>query len=470
MNHPGNGQLTQHNNNMEDITNDQKRLAEIAEAVGSIPGVTAVGAGVPAVLAGEAASTPAKKPAAPRKPRASVPGVPMLRATVEAKRFARSVAMVRGACGKGGTLAVLGSICIEKEPGMPVLRLRATNLDLAASLTIPVNEEGLQGDSGGLCVPAKGLQKLLAEVDADDLHLEFTGGKLKLTAGHWRAELLGLELDAWPQGELARTGDRVELGVLPEVVLQRMLAFTLPAVSVDETRYVLNGIYLARGAGLRAVGTDGRRLTLMTMEDDAADDDEEPWEIILPTKAAGMISAAAAVDDKATVMLWGFRDHAGKWLAVEVELASGLVVQAKVISGQYPNYAQVIPDKILEQVTVNGQALAEMCGRAGVINADSVCIVMEDRDVVVSSEMMDVGRWREEDAIVADDGQPCRRVEVQVNPAYVGVLALGVSGRLDVGHARNAGPLVWRASVPAGEEELRLTGVMMPIRKEGGAE
>jgi DNA polymerase-3 subunit beta len=257
---------------------------------------------------------------------------------------------------------------------------------------------------------------------------------------------------------------------LPEVVLQRLLAFTLPAVSVDESRYVLNGIYLARGAGLRAVGTDGRRLTLMTLVDADFSSDEEPWEIILPTKAASLVAGAAAVDDKASVVMWGFRDDAGKWLAVEVELASGLVVQAKLISGQYPNYAQVIPDKTLEQVTVNGQALAEMCGRAGVINADSVCIVMEDREVVVSSEMIDVGRWREEDEIVADDGQPSRRVEVQLNPAYVGVLALGVSGRLDVGHARNAGPLVWRASVPAGEEELRLTGVLMPIRKEGGEE
>jgi DNA polymerase III sliding clamp (beta) subunit (PCNA family) len=437
---------------MEDITNDQDRLDAIKAA------------------AEQAAETPEKpKAKRERKPRA---GVPVLRAMVEAKRFARSVGMVRRACGKG-PLAVLGSIFLRKERGMPVMTLLATNLDLWATLTIPLNEEGLLGDEGGICVPAGGLAKLLSEVDAEELELEVSAGKLKLRAGHWKAELMGLEPDAFPDMGLAREGRRVDLGSFPEVVINKLLTHVLPAVSADETRYVLNGVRLECGwvkEGICAVATDGRRLSRLAFWDAALSPVVEAWALIIPSPAAKLLAEALSVQDKARVQWWGFAvDEEKEMRSVEVELAGGLVVNSKLIKGEYPHYSRVIPEGTSEQVTINGEALALMCGRAAVINDAGVTIEMESREVRVTSEQQDVGRWREVDEIIAEAGQPDRKFEVRLNPDYTGVLALGQSGRLDVGHARDLGPLVWRASVPAGEYEGELTAILMPLRNDGEA-
>jgi hypothetical protein len=61
------------------------------------------------------------------------------------------------------------------------------------------------------------------------------------------------------------------------------------------------------------------------------------------------------------------------------------------------------------------------------------------------------------------------RLELRVNPEYAAVLGVGEQGELDVGPARGKGPLVWRSNLTAADQGLEYTGVLMPLRNEGGA-
>jgi DNA polymerase-3 subunit beta len=446
---------------MDDITNDQKRLAEIAAAAPP--------------KRKRAKKEEAVKPDAPAEEQqwpesAEVRFSLYLRAN--AAKLSKAVTLVKKAVGK--TLPILECIKLE-QCGASCISLTAGNLDLWARVTMSLDDGDVAG-AGALCLPAAGMAKLVGMAEGGiDIAVD-PAGRAKFKAEGWAAELMGLSAEDFP----AERGDylhRRDLLDMPQNLMRTMLKAVLPSVSDDEQRYVLNGVLLAMNpAWLNAVATNGRMLAWAEME--RMDGEGLDADVILPRAAVELLCAALSPTDDLPVRMWGFFKEEEKLVVVvevyyaaefQVELSSGVILElwTKLIPGEYPHWRRVLPVGRVEEVALDGEALLGMVSRAAEINPDSILLSIKDREVRVDAKREDVGTWEESATLVAVDGQVQQPVSVRANPDYLCAMLAGLKVKLDVGHARNAGPLVWRTSGQTAGAEVHFTGVVMPLR-EGG--
>ena len=132
------------------------------------------------------------------------------------------------------------------------------------------------------------------------------------------------------------------------------------AVSTDENRYVLNGLYLSfKENKLTMVATDGRRLALA--EEDVELKDDDLLEVIVPTKAIQELSRS--LGDKGDVEIqitenqvsFGLKENDG----------TGSLIVSKLVEGAYPNYKQVIPAESKHRVTLDKEELFHALRQGG---------------------------------------------------------------------------------------------------------
>src|SRR5262249_8307337 len=178
--------------------------------------------------------------------------------------------------------------------------------------------------------------------------IESTGDGIIVRAGRSRFTIAGLPIDPPPQaGELADPGASFDLDADQ---LRRMLEVCEPAISTEETRYYLNGLYLhvADNSHLRGVATDGHRLAWLDLPMPAGAD-EMPG-IIVPAKTVAILIKLLKRRAPETVSL-RFSDR-----LIEILLPS-LVLTAKLIDGTFPDYVRIVPPASGNTVTVAADEL-----------------------------------------------------------------------------------------------------------------
>lgn len=157
----------------------------------------------------------------------------------------------------------------------------------------------------------------------------------------------------------------------------------------------------------------------------------------------------------------------GFWVVEE-----GFQVWGKVIEGTYPDFERVVPQTVADAIAIDIDAVVEAVGRAEVLaggDKNSVGLRFYSREVTVSADEMDRGKWTEKLEIIPAEWLVTEACRVNINPDYVGVMEGTGVGRLDIGHARSGGPLVWRSLLPLTEGcDANFTYVLMPMRVEGG--
>ena len=255
------------------------------------------------------------------------------------------------------TIPILANLRLEAAAG--ALRLRATNMEAH----MEVQADGT-GDLPAITAPAARLQAILSGLTPEDtatLSVE-PEGQLRLAAGGLVARLFTLPADDFPEHRLC-TGPCV---TLPAAALLRLLDRPRFAVSTEEIRYYLNGIYLHPADGkLRSVGTDGHRLFVA----------EEPY----PAEA-GMIPGAIvprlAVQRAIQLLRQLPGDTAVTWQQQEYRaalIANRWRLDMKLIDGTFPDYAKVIPDGegAVPIVVRNAAALARATATATAVSDDS---------------------------------------------------------------------------------------------------
>jgi DNA polymerase-3 subunit beta len=438
---------------MKEITDDEARKAEIA------------------------AAAVADKPKRERKKKEAAAVAEVLpgpkAVVMNAGQLADALGMVRRATGK--TLPILSCVLMRIPEGSAAMQLACTNCDVWASVWVPI-VSGAMGHPAAVAVSAAALAKLLGEVEATEVIIDM-GENLLVRAGAWKAELCVLAAEDFPPNPLEAGRVSGEHPVeLVDGVLKKALGAVSGAVSKDETRYVLNGVLLRfRGDELVvAVATDGRRLAVVERVVKGALL-EKHWDVILPTSAVRLLLGALSDGKEVGLLRTHQKDAANageepKVFAISLVTGGcGLELWTKVIEGDYPNFYQVIPGGPVEPVKLNGGVLVEMCDRAGMLVPTGVEIVAAGRAVTVRASAPDVGLWEETAELISADDMMAARLELRVNPEYAAVLGVGEQGELDVGPARGKGPLVWRSNLTAADQGLEYTGVLMPLRNEGGA-
>jgi len=344
-----------------------------------------------------------------------------MRVSIDRSQLAHALATVNRAIESRNSIPVLANVLLAVEDGQ--LRLTGTDLDVEITTSLPV----LDCQPGSVTVPGKMLADIAKRVTGD-VTLALDEGRLTVASGRSRYKLDVLPAEDFPSFSAGKFDTTLELD------LAALVAPCVHAISTEETRYYLNGVYLHAVDGrLVAVATDGHRL----MRNVGPAGDLE-YGVILPRKLVGLLPKGAV-----TVEL----------SQNKVRVTSGpTVITSKLIDGTFPDYVRVIPTGDSNVLTVDRQALMKAVER--------VAAVADDKSRAVKFAVGDVLRL-----MLADKASDEVSIEFEGEPLEIGFNARYVNdmlGALDEANVRFALGDAGSPAVVKGEGEW--TGVLMPMR------
>jgi len=219
---------------------------------------------------------------------------------------------------------------------------------------------------------------------------------IEVSFGKTRFKLVGLDPKEFPaMPSAAQDKERLSVSV-PVALLQEMIERTQFAVSTDETRLNLSGIFFERpeAGKLRLIATDGHRLSLITR---TVEGGEAASGVIIPRK--GVVEIAKVIesgDDPATVALQGGVAHVSR---------GGIDLSIRLVEGEFPDYKQVIPQKSERRLHVVGGELLAALRRVSVVSSErtrGVKFQLERDKLEISSVNPDLGEATEEISVEYD--------------------------------------------------------------------
>jgi DNA polymerase-3 subunit beta len=200
---------------------------------------------------------------------------------------------------------------------------------------------------------------------------------------------------------------------LSQDTIRGMLKKTAFAVSTDESRYVLNGIYVSlKESKMTFVATDGRRLAMVDEEVELAE--KTTGEFIIPAKAVNELTRL--LQDKGNVEIKFGENQAS--FALQNEGSFSVLLITKLIEGNYPNYRQVIPGEAKERIPLVREELQQALRRAEIMTsekANSVKLSFEKNALTITANSPEVGEARESIAI----NYKGKEFAIAFNPRYL---------------------------------------------------
>lgn len=340
--------------------------------------------------------------------------------------LSRLLSQVTKAVNSRNTIPILGHVRLVATNG--TLTATATDLDLEITGSIPV-----EGNDCAFTVDAKMLAGIVGKLSGDTVTIEPADNRATVKAGRSRFTLDTLPVDDFPSmsaGEFATEFD---------VDLAALVAPVQFAISTEETRYYLNGVYFHTAEGrLAAVATDGHRLSRHYGEPRDHFDG-----VILPRKLVSILP-------KGNVRV--------SLSARKVRIrADETTITSCVIDGTFPDYQRVIPTGNDRIATFDGDEMAKAAARVQAVSAE------RERSVKLTIAPDEIGLWLRGDGEAQDavactfDGDP---LVVGFNASYLNEL-LGnfPAGDVHMALADGGSPVLFKS--PADES---LLAVLMPRR------
>lgn len=258
-----------------------------------------------------------------------------MKATIERATLLKSLGHVQSVVERRNTIPILSNVLIEAKDG-GVLRLMATDLDLQ----IVEEASAAVEQSGTITVSAHTLFEIVRKLpEGSQVSLSASEGRLYIVASRYKSNLPTLPRDDFPviaEGELPTSF------ALPAAKLRAIIDKTRFAISTEETRYYLNGIFIhVADDVMKAAATDGHRLARVTLA--RPDGAQGMPDIIVPRKCiAELRKLLDEVEGSVEIAL----------SASKIRFSLGhAVLTSKLIDGTFPDYNRVIPtanDKILK--------------------------------------------------------------------------------------------------------------------------
>jgi DNA polymerase-3 subunit beta len=279
------------------------------------------------------------------------------------------------------TLPILSNALVKAdEKG---LSLAATDLDVGVRCTV----EATVSKGGGTTLPARRLFSILREAPSAQIDVEVDEkNAASIRSGSSFYKIMGLPEEEFPPFP-EKSGGKVI--TIAQSVLRDMLKKTAYAVSNDETRYVLNGVFMSYKADkLGVVATDGRRLALIEQEMEVPKGSEAEW--ILPTKAVNELQKL--LGDKGDVTLYVGENQ----IIADLD---GTTLFSKLVEGNYPNFRQVIPTEVKERITLEREYFLSALHRVSIMASEktqSVKLSFSKGKLVISAITPDVGEAKED--------------------------------------------------------------------------
>jgi DNA polymerase-3 subunit beta len=302
------------------------------------------------------------------------------------------------------TLPILSNVLIRAEGGH--VEFTATDLDV----TVACKVEAKVSQPGATTLPVKKLFGIVRELQGE-IEIETDDKNLSsIRSGSSFFKIHGLAADEFPPMPKFKDDKKVSQ---PQENIRAMIRKTSFAVSTDESRYVLNGIFISLKDGkMTFVATDGRRLALVDEEVDISE--KSAGEFIVPAKAINELNRL--LQDKGDVEIKFGENQAS--FALKNETGFSVLLITKLIEGNYPNYRQVIPGEAKERIAVGREELMQALRRAEIMTsekANSVKLSFGNNVLTITANSPEVGEARETMAI----NYKGKELAIAFNPRYL---------------------------------------------------
>jgi len=302
------------------------------------------------------------------------------------------------------TLPILSNVLLRAEGNH--LEITATDLDV----TVACKVEAKVAKPGATTLPVKKLFGIVRELNGE-IEIETDEKNIaSIRSGSSYFKIHGLAAEEFPPLPEFKDDKKVTLS---QDTIRSMLKKTSFAVSTDESRYVLNGIFISLKEGkMTFVATDGRRLALVDEEVDLSE--KSSGEFIVPAKAVGELTRL--LQDKGTVEIKFGENQAS--FSLQNENSFSVLLITKLIEGNYPNYRQVIPGEAKERISLIREELQQALRRAEIMTsekANSVKMAFGKNNLTITANSPEVGEARETLAI----NYKGKEFAIAFNPRYL---------------------------------------------------
>ena len=325
--------------------------------------------------------------------------------TISKEQILAGLQAVQNVVSTRTTLPILSNVLLRAEKER--LEFTATDLDV----TVACSVEAKVKKSGAATVPVKKLFGIVRELNGSEIDIEVDEKNVcSVRCGSSFYKIHGLNADEFPPMPKFKEDKKVSL---TQEIVKAMMRKTSFAVSTDESRYVLNGIFISlKDHKMTMVATDGRRLALVDEEVDIAE--KSSGEFIVPAKAVNELNRL--LQEKGDVEIKFGENQAS--FALKDDKGFSVLVITKLIEGNYPNYRQVIPGEAKERIALVREEFLQALRRAEIMTsekANSVKLAFGKNNLAITANSPEVGEARESLAV----NYKGKEMAIAFNPRYL---------------------------------------------------
>ncbi|MBM9596145.1 DNA polymerase III subunit beta [Roseitranquillus sediminis] len=330
-----------------------------------------------------------------------------MKISIERGTLLKAVGQAQSVVERRNTIPILANVLIEAEGDR--VSFRATDLDI--EVVDRVNAQVHR--AGSTTVSAVTLHEIVRKLpDGALVNLSDDGaaGRLMVEAGRAQFQLTTLPREDFP---VMASSEYASNFTAPAPVLRRLFDKSRFAISTEETRYYLNGVYMHVADGedgrvLRCVATDGHRLARIDAPLPEGADDMPG--VIVPRKTVGELRKL--LDDDEAQIAVSVSETKVRFATPEITLTS------KVIDGTFPDYSRVIPNGNSRRMEVDASEFAKAVDRVATVSSErsrAVKMQIDDDRLVLSVNAPDSGNAEEELGVAYHD----ERLEIGFNAKYL---------------------------------------------------
>jgi DNA polymerase-3 subunit beta len=371
-----------------------------------------------------------------------------MKVTIERSALVKALGHVQSVVERRNTIPILSNVLMQADGG--ALTLTATDLDIEISESAPA-DVAMKGAATASALMLHDIVRKLPEGAQIRLSLQQDQGRLQITAGRYEGSLAVLPDEDFPTLASDDMGVRFSMAASD---LRRLLAKAKFAMSQEETRYYLNGVYLhafkdGKTKLLRAAATDGHRLARL--------------DALLPPGAEDM--PGVIVPRKAVAELGRLLDDSDE--TVEIAVSESKIrfgfgaghLTSKLIDGTFPDYERVIPKSNSNILKLDNKDFSAAVDRVSTVSADrtrSIKLALGSDKLRLTVNNPEAGSALEELSV----DYRGEAIEIGFNARYLLDVASQIDG--DTATLRLADPS--SPTVIVDEEDERALYVLMPLR------
>ncbi|MCH9613118.1 MAG: Beta sliding clamp [Chlamydiia bacterium] len=323
-----------------------------------------------------------------------------MKVTIDRAKLVSSIGKIQNVVPSKAVIPVLSNILLEAKGDQ--LTLSSTDLTVSMQATVPASVS----EEGAITLPARRFFQLIRELTTNEVEIRTTKDGIALIAsGTSNFRLHGMDKLEFPTFP-----DLTEQQFLDveSAMLKEMLSNTAFAAAKDDSRQVLNGVFMKITDGeLTLVGTDGKRLAKVFNKIDSMAGTD--LQCIIPLKAVEEMIRILDLDENAKVTIMHDK------IALEADC---ITLISKLLTGEFPDFERVIPDHdAMTRISLHREELSTLLKQVSLFTSEmnhSVKLIFEDGSLELQATNSDIGEGKV--SMPVDYAK--EKMEIAFNPQY----------------------------------------------------